>query len=119
MKTPVLIQPLTPALHPAMLAASATDGGHHAPLATHVFTRAGEVVGAAALCSPVLFFWAHSTALHRRESLDLAKRCKAQAVKQYQHNFLSTCSPDSPFYPLMPGLGFTRLGNADFYAPAP
>lgn len=113
MKTPIIITPLTPDLQPAMLAASAADHGHCAPLATHVFLQGRQVVGAAALCAPTAMFWAHSQ-LHARESIDLARRCTAAALAEHK-NFLCACSLDSPFWELMPRFGYRRLGNADFF----
>lgn len=116
MRTPLNIVPLSPEMEYAMTAASAEDGGHCAPLATHVFLRDLEIVGAAALCAPVITFWAHSKKLHPRESLELAQRCTAKAGELHKH-FLAACSPDSPFWHLMPKLGYRRIGNADFFQP--
>ena len=114
MKTPILIEPLTPSLHPALLAASAEDRGDYAPLPTHVFLRGGEVVGSAGLCAPVATFWAHSKQLHARESLDLIRRCTAAAAAQHK-KFMILCADTSPFRPLMPRLKFRYLGRADFF----
>lgn len=99
-----------------MLAASAEDGGHCAPMANHVFVRDGEIVGAAAILASVFTFWAHSKKLRARESFDLIARTKVMCGGFGTH--LTACATNSPFFPLMERLGYRRLGAADFFEPA-
>lgn len=107
------LQP-NPGLRELMLDASRADGGHHAPLATHVFLRNGfEVVGAAGIAVPTLTFWAATTATPR-ESLEMTRIANSRALELHS-KFLCPCSPDSPFFPHMVRLGYRRLGPADFF----
>jgi hypothetical protein len=105
--------PLTPALAEEMRRASAADGGHHAPMASHVFTRARQVVGATAIFAPLYTFWA-GTKLFPRESLAMVE-ASLSAADQQRADYLAACSVDSPFHPLMPRLGFRLVGNADIF----
>jgi len=103
-----------PGLRELMLNASHRDGGHHAPLATHVFLRNGfEVVGACGIAVPTLTFWAATTATPR-ESWEMTTLANARALALHE-KFLCPCATDSPFLPLMAKLGYRRLGNADFF----
>lgn len=97
-----------------MKEASAGDHGHCAPLATHVFLRGAEVIGAVALFAPTLTFWAHSSKLSKREAIYLAQTARQMGIDRAP-DFLTACSPDSPYHHLMPSLGFRRLGNADYF----
>jgi hypothetical protein len=101
-------------LREAMLDASRRDGGHHAPLATHVFLRNGyEVIGAVGIAVPTLTFWAATTATPR-ESWQMTCLANARALGLHE-KFLAPCDPASPFFKLMPRLGYRRLGSADFF----
>jgi|KBSSwiStaDraftv2_1062776.scaffolds.fasta_scaffold424791_6 hypothetical protein len=103
-----------PELRELMLDASRRDGGHQAPMATHVFLRDGvEVVGAAGIAVPTLTFWAATTAT-LRESIEMTSLAHARAFAVHD-KFLCPCSPESPFFKLMPRLGYRRLGPADFF----
>jgi hypothetical protein len=113
-KPEILMTPLTPAMEYPLRLASVEDDGHQAPLATHVFTREGKVVGSAGLCVPSITFWAHSKELHARESLELLKRCQIAAAVQHRA-FLGLCSVDSPFHSLVSRFGWKKLGNADVF----
>ena len=113
MRPTLSIQSLTPELRALERAASQANG-HSAPLATHAFLRSGEVVGATALFAPCLTFWAHSEKLHARESFELIRRVRSVATSTVP-SYITLCCLDSPFYPFMTKLGFTRLGNADVF----
>lgn len=110
----IRIELLTPELRAMMEQASAADHGHCAPLATHVFLKSDQVVGAVALFAPTLTFWAQSTGLTRREAVYMAQTSRALGLTR-QAQFLVACSPESPYHPIMPHLGFQRLGNADYF----
>lgn len=110
----ITVHPITPDLVRAMNEANAADHGHCAPFATHVFVKDGQVVGAVALFAQCLTFWAQSTKLSKREAVTMAQQARDMGLK-YLPNFLIACSPDSPYQPLMEGLGFRRVGNADFF----
>jgi len=114
MKLPITMQPLGEDLVARMLAAQREDNGHCAPMATHVFLRDTEVVGAAAICAPAITFWASSHKLSPRESIELVRRTQQAASGRHQ-KFLCLCSNDSPFFPLMPRFGFRLLGTADVF----
>lgn len=115
MKTTIELVALTPELREQMRIASETDRGHHAPFATHAFTRAGAVVGAAAIFAPIMTFWAHSTLLSARESFQAIHHAQNLAeAKALPYGVL--CSPDSPFFPLMKHCGYERIGNADLFS---
>ena len=119
MKLPITIENLSPAWLPDLIAAQHSDDGHCAPLATHVFIRGSEVVGAAGIGVPTITFWAHRARLCPRESLDLVFRTQTTAAKSHE-KFLCLCQQESPFHPLMSRFGFERLGTADvFQMPRP
>ena len=114
MKAPVCMMPLDERLRLDMEEAIRSDEGHHAPLATHAFTRGGEVIGAVALLAPTLTFWAHRLKCSPRESFECIKLC-THAADQLNGVHLCTCSADSPFFPLMERIGYRRLGNIDVF----
>jgi hypothetical protein len=114
MKLPIAMEPLDGGLIPRMLAAQMEDNGHCAPLATHVFIRNAEVVGAAAICAPAITFWASSFRVSPRESIELVRRTQLEASRNHK-KFLCLCQTDSPFYPLMARFGFKLLGTADVF----
>ena len=113
MKPEIFNVPVTSANAIALADACARDGGHCAPLATTIFQRDGEIIGAAGVFAPSLTFWAR-TDLCPRESVDLVFRAKA-AADERRTSYLCLCSPESPFRRLMPRFGFNFLGNADFF----
>ena len=112
MRAAIDILPIDAQRHQRMVQASIEDHGHSAPFATHVFERAGEIVGATSLFAPTQTFWAHSTKMHARESIEVIRRCRAAVSGKH---YLVLCAPESPFHPLMEKLGHQRLGNVDVY----
>ena len=114
MKSVISMMELNPALRERMDDATQLDGGHHAPLATHVFLRNHcEIVGAAGISVPMFTFWAMTTATPR-ESLEMTRLAK-EHMTAFHQRFLTACCPDSPFYPLMGHLGYYRLGPAELF----
>lgn len=106
---------LTPELTPMLERASMEDKGHGPPpFPSHVFLKDSEVVGAMSLFAPTVCFWAHTSRLRKREALFMAQHGRELALAR-QPNFLVACCLDSPFYPVMPALGFRRLANADYF----
>ena len=114
MRLPLQLVPRLVSHEPDLQAAIASDHGHHAPLASHVFLRGEEIVGAAALCAPAITFWAHSKRCGPRDSFDLVLQAQTEAANRHE-KFLCLCAADSPFRPHMGRFGFQCLGNADVF----
>jgi hypothetical protein len=58
-------------------------------------------------------FWSH-TKNKPLESIRFVKESQRLAREAGKPVFYP-CSPDSPFVPLLPELGFEKVGNADFW----
>ena len=100
-------------MDPLQIAAAADQ--HRVIFPSHVADADGEIVGYASICRvPMMFIWAHSTKLNARQSFRLLGEVEAEAAKVSPVVVLP-CATTSPFHPLMPRLGYQRLGPADFY----
>lgn len=119
MKPEIFTQDFTPEMLPELTRACLEEDKHPLPIGpTHVFRRDGRIVGAASVFSPVADFWAHSTALHARESADLISRAK-QLASSIQPHYCVLCSSTSPFAPHMSRFGFNRLGSCEVWEMQP
>ncbi|MEI9961341.1 MAG: hypothetical protein WDM76_09525 [Limisphaerales bacterium] len=99
----------------ARIEAAAAADGHPAFAPTHFFENSAGAVRGYFSAGGVtcVMFWSH-TLNQPLESLRLVKESQRQA-RAMGRPVLYPCAPDSPFVPLLPDLGFEKIGNADFW----
>ena len=104
------------ALRQRVFEAAALDAhGHMGAMATHAFVRGqSEIVGASAICVPLLVFWAHSEKLKALQTVPLIHQTRRTADKVAPFH-LCECAAGSPIHKLMPKIGYRVLGGADFF----
>ena len=97
------------------IAQAALADYHPAFAPSHLLENdAGEIRGyfSVAGITPLLF-WSH-TGNDRFNSLRFAKAAVA-AARATRNLVLLPCSAASPFVPVLPGLGFEKIGPAEFW----
>ena len=100
---------------PALQAAAAADE-HKAYLPTHLVTRQEEIIGYISLeQASFMMIWLDSKRVHARESVLVLNTIENTLRLVGRKHLVTTCSTQSPFRPVMPELGFTRWGAAEFY----
>jgi hypothetical protein len=109
MITAVPFQEAPDATRQALIAAAAADK-HAVILPTHVFVKAGKVVGYCACGAPTIFFWS-KTANSPRDTFGMMDFAEANTPRP----FAAPCATDSPLIRFLPKRGYTRLGNADWF----
>jgi hypothetical protein len=94
----------------------AAAGDNHVPLfPTHLVWRGGEIVGYLSLLNtPVVNYWSHSQKMRGRESLEFIRWAEAMAACQVPQ-IIVPCAVDSPFFKLMPEMGYTLVGHTAFF----
>lgn len=99
----------------ARIELAAAADGHLAPHSTHFLQdEAGAVRGA--FCAggvTTILFWSHTknNPFASIKAVEAAKR----AARSHGQPVLCLCTEDSPFGPLMPDLGFAKLGVANVW----
>lgn len=79
---------------------------------THVIRRSGEVVGYCSMGGmPILNTWVHSERVRARESAMLLNVAENVMRATGSKAVVTPCSADSPFFPLMEKLGYSRMGQ--------
>ena len=97
--------------------AAAADG-HVCFAPTHFLeSNNGEVRGCFSTAVTALFFWSHkgNSKFDSLRFVDAAKAAAVVKASQTGGRVFWPCTPHSPFVPLLPELGFERLGSADFW----
>jgi hypothetical protein len=109
MQSKPVIVPYSPDLMRELVDA-ASDDGHCIMYPSHVVKRDEQIIGYGSICvMPVAQCWLHSKFVTPRESLILHRQLDS-IVKSTGHNSVITlCTEKSPFYPVMPKLGYTKL----------
>lgn len=108
------ILPATPADLGLIVAAARLDG-HIALGSTHFLKdENGSIKGAfSAGGVTTILFWSH-TGNSRFASLRAVEAAK-KAARAHGKPVLCLCTDDSPFTPMMPDFGFTKLGSANVW----
>ena len=89
---------------------------NHAVIApTHVVLRGDKIVGYGSVGGmPMMVLWVKSGEVKARESMHLLATGEAIAASLGMKQICVPVVPKSPFYELMPQLGYTQLGEARF-----
>ena len=108
------LQPLMPVRLPDLERAAAADA-HRVIAATHLVEKHGEIVGYASVGSVmVLNTWVARGKVTARESFTLLRECEAKLQAMGAEYICLPVSVDSPFRPLVAGLGYTHLGESGY-----
>lgn len=96
----------------AVKAAAAADN-HQVLAPTHAFRLGDTIVASASIGSvPTVHLWADSKSMNARRSLCCFRMVETFCQTLGYRAILVPCAENSPFYPFMPKLGFTRLGTS-------
>lgn len=110
------VRPIADVRELEALAAAAKADDHDVLFPTHIARKDGEIVGYASIGALALVnVWAHSQRLRARESLTLLNLVENVAHALGQRTVCMPCAEQSPFRPLLPGLGYKNLGSASFH----
>lgn len=111
------IRPIANAAHLAAIEAAAREDGHALHVLTHVFERAGEVVGAASIGGAVtVLFWGHTQKLSARDTFGVVNSIENAMRLRGVADLLVPVQPKSPLADSMAGLGYTPLDTVTLYA---
>lgn len=95
-------------------AAKADD--HRVVLATHVVEKDGKIVGYGSINgAPLVNLWLDSKAVSPADTARLFRRLTDGLSFQGARHMLMPCAENSPFAPMMGGMGFERLGPTTLY----
>jgi Xaa-Pro aminopeptidase len=109
------IRPVRSAEELQALEKAAAADDHTVIAATHLITKGKEIVGYASIGGLVMVnVWMDSQRLKARESCHLINTIENIAANGGARALCVPCAAHSPFYPLMPGLGYSRLGVSSF-----
>lgn len=92
----------------------AAEDNHAVVNPTHVAVKGGEIVGYCSLAHQVTLvnLWLHSEKAGPVDSLCGLTAVESLCAEHGSRGMVLPCSEDSPFYPKMTKLGFTRLGTS-------
>jgi hypothetical protein len=101
---------------PQVLAAlheKAADDDHMVIAPTHVMVKGGEIIGYLSLAGmPMVHAWFDSGHKHVNDSLKMIEHGETVLRANPQvRQYTICCAEESPFSPLMPGMGFKKLGT--------
>ena len=112
-----VVRPLSNQAELEELQAAADRDKHQVLFPTHIVRKAGEIVGYASVCAaPIMFVWLDSKRVKTRETLMLLALGENLARAKGVQILLMPCAEDSPFSPLMTGMGFEIVGKTVLYA---
>lgn len=114
----VSVHELTPAQMLALGEAMALDGDEDTTrYMSHVlYDDSGAIRGAFSVtCGPVLFFWMDARKGQGIASLRALRLATAMLAERGYPNPILPCSSKSPFYVWLTALGYSSMGQAEFY----
>lgn len=99
------------------LRAAALADGHFSLFPTHSVHLHGEIVGSVAVMSiPLVTMWAHSSKLTARATRDLVNIAENLGrEKNSGRPIVTMCSAQSPIFPYMEKMGFTKFGETTIF----
>jgi hypothetical protein len=111
------IRPIANAAHLAAIEAAAREDNHGLHVPTHVFERAGEIVGAASIGAAVtVLFWGHTQKLSARDTFGVVNSIENSLRLRGVPELLVPVHPNSPLAPSMAGLGYNALDSVTLFA---
>lgn len=100
---------------PPLIEEAARDN-HRVLWPTHIAMKGDEIAGYASLGTVALVnLWSHSQRMTARDSLTLWKEMEQNARAIGFPAICVPCSPDSPFRPLMPRMGYGFVMESGFF----
>lgn len=108
------LRPLRAGELPALERAAAADA-HRVIAATHLVEKDGAIVGYASVGSVLMLnTWVARGRVTARESFALLRECELKLAAQGAEYICLPVGMDSPFRPLVAGLGYTPLGESGY-----
>ena len=103
----VSVRPIKTAAEYDSIVTAATENGHGVLYATHIITKKGETVGYFSV-GAFTTVWLHSDKVTPRDTSTLLVGLDALAAQIGLPNYTMICEETSPFYKVLPALGFTK-----------
>jgi len=98
------------------LQTEALKDNHKLLYPTHAVLKDGLVSGYVGMCkTPLITYWGHTQRLSARDSLAVFHSIDALAANAGMSQFVTMCSPDSPYREYMGKLGFTSIGTTELF----
>jgi len=110
-ETSIRVRPLKTQAEFDALDQAAKADNHIALYPTHAVWKSGEIIGYGSInATPMVNVWLHSQKLGPRDSVQLLGVAEALAANAGLSQIIMPCAQNSPFFPMMEKLGFSRLG---------
>ncbi len=110
----VVVRPLKDKDELVRLNTEANWDGHVPILPTHVFEKAGELVGYASVGSMTpVNLWFHTKKMKARDSISVVSSLENMIRLNGGNGTIVPVSDKSPFLPVMSRLGYSNIGRAN------
>lgn len=106
------LQPIESEHEMAELLEAAGKDKHEVVFPSHLVKKDGKTIGYVGVFSmPVLMWWLDSKEGKARDTLELLAQIEDFARSKNVKRYATICSEDSPYFPHMERLGFSKLGE--------